>query len=190
LHLDGVDLEADARDYIQADRVQIVESRLSGLALAATHAPGLKLIDVVLRDCDLSNVDGREGSLHRVEVRQSRLVGFGLAGGIAQDLRVVESTLTLASFSFARLRNVIFDRVKLTDASFMEAQLERVEFVDCELDGCDFRSAKLKDCAIRGTSLEGVLGVESMNGLRMPWPDILGSAATLAAALGITVESD
>jgi uncharacterized protein YjbI with pentapeptide repeats len=72
----------------------------------------------------------------------------------------------------------------------MHARLESVAFVDCRLEGADFRDAKLAGCAIRGASLDGVLGVESLRGLRMPWPDVLSSAAALAAALGITIEAD
>jgi uncharacterized protein YjbI with pentapeptide repeats len=84
----------------------------------------------------------------------------------------------------------VFERVKLTDASFMEARLERVVFVDCELTGSDFRGVRLKDCAIRGTSLERIRGVSSMKGLAMPWPDIVASAAALADGLGISIESE
>ena len=72
----------------------------------------------------------------------------------------------------------------------MHARLESVAFVDCRLDGADFRHAKVAGCAIRGASLDGVLGVESLRGLRMPWPDVLASAGALAAALGIDVEPD
>lgn len=194
---DGVDLilsgrliERGVSSPIRADRVQIAECEIRGLALAPMNAPGLRLSDVVLRDCDLSNVDGREGSLRRVEIHDSRLVGFGLAGGAAADLRVTGSTLALASFAFATLRSVVFDGVNLREASFMQAQLESVEFIDCELTGTDFRGVRLKDCAIRGTSLDGVHGVESLGGLAMPWGDVLASAATLAAGLGITIESD
>lgn len=190
LLLDGVQGDLSGHDPLFAGRLQITESRLSGLALGGGDVQGLKLADVFLHDCDLSNVDGREGSLNRVEVHRSRLVGFGVAGGSARDVVIVDSSLALASFAFAKLRNVVFERVKLTDASFMEAHLERVVFIDCELGGSDFRGVKLKDCAIRGTPLDGILGVESMRGLAMPWPDLLASAAALAAGLGIDVEPD
>jgi len=83
-----------------------------------------RLSDVVLRACDLSNADGREGSLRRVEIDGSRLVGFGLTGGTVQDLRVVDSSLALASLAFSKLRAVVFERVDLAEASFMDAQLE------------------------------------------------------------------
>ncbi|MBV9193575.1 MAG: pentapeptide repeat-containing protein [Solirubrobacterales bacterium] len=115
-----------------------------------------------------------------------------MSGSVSLAAKPTISTcsLALASFPFAKLRTVVFERVDLTDASFMEAQLDAVEFVDCKLAGVDFRGVKTKACAIRGASLEGILGVNSLRGITMPWPDVLHSAAALAAALGINVESE
>jgi uncharacterized protein YjbI with pentapeptide repeats len=84
----------------------------------------------------------------------------------------------------------VFERVNLAEASFQEARLQDVHFVDCRLTGADFRGASLRHCAISGTSLDGVLGIEALRGVRMPWDDIVASAGALAAALGIEVEDD
>jgi uncharacterized protein YjbI with pentapeptide repeats len=127
LELHGALVEREAGEPLRARRVRIRESELRGVVLDAQDAPGLELIDVVLADCGLSNVDGREGLIRRVEVARSRLVGFGLSKGKVQDLRVVDCTMELASFALAGLQNVVFERVNLTDASFMEARLEGVE---------------------------------------------------------------
>jgi uncharacterized protein YjbI with pentapeptide repeats len=170
-------------------RVRVRESELEGLVFEAGNAPGLSLVDVVMRNCNLSNVDAREGLLTRVAMHGSQLVGFGFTRGEIRDLHVTDSSLQLASFSSAKLHNVVFERVNLAEASFMEARLEAVAFVDCRLDGTDFRRATLSGCAIRGASLDGVLGVESLRGVRMPWADVVGSAGALATALGIVVES-
>jgi uncharacterized protein YjbI with pentapeptide repeats len=189
IDLSGAVVTGDGR-AVAASRVRVRESELRAVVLEAGTAPGLTLADVIMRDCGMSNVDGREGRLTRVEVHRSQLVGFGLSRGDVRDLRVVDSSLQLASFASATLRNVVFERANLAEASFMHARLESVAFVDCRLAGADFRHVKLAGCVLRGASLEGVLGVESLRGLRMPWPDVLGSAGALAAALGIDVESD
>jgi uncharacterized protein YjbI with pentapeptide repeats len=190
LSLVGVLVERAGLEPLRARHVQIKESELRGVKLDAPGVPGLSLIDVVLRDCDLSNVDGRGGLIRRVECRGSRLVGFGLSEGKIQDLRVVDCSLMLVSFAFAGLRSVVFERVNLTEASFMQARLEAVQFIDCKLGGADFRGAKLRDCVIRGSSLDEVLGVESLCGVSMPWSDVVASAAAMASALGIAIESD
>lgn len=175
---------------VRARQVRVKESELRGLVLRADDAPGIQLRDVVLRDCDLSNMKGREGTVRRVQILGSRLVGVDLSAGDIHDLSVADGSLALASLAFAMLRNVVFERVDLTEASFMDAHLDAVEFVDCKLSGADFRGVKTKDCAIRGSSLDGVLGMDCLQGIAMPWADVLASAGALAAALGIVVEFD
>jgi uncharacterized protein YjbI with pentapeptide repeats len=189
LELSGARVSASGA-AVAARRVRVRESELEGLALEAGSAPGLSLIDVVLRACNLSNLDAREGLLTRVAMHGSQLVGFGLTRGEVRDLHATDCSLQLASFASATLHNVVFERVNLAEASFMDARLEAVAFVDCRLDGTDFRRATVSGCAIRGTSLDGVLGVDSLRGVRMPWADVVGSAGALAAALGIVVEHD
>jgi uncharacterized protein YjbI with pentapeptide repeats len=188
LVLDGALVEHQDPEPVRADRIVVTESELRGVAIDAKVAPGFRLSDVILRACDLSNVDARGGSLRRVEIHDSRLLGFGLTSGTVQDLRVCDSSLALASLAFTKLRDVIFERVDLAEASFMDAQLETVTFIDCKLAGADFRGVKLKSCVIRGTSLDGILGVDCLRGVAMPWVDVLESAGALAAALGISVE--
>jgi uncharacterized protein YjbI with pentapeptide repeats len=188
LEIEGALVELKAPYEVRAERVQISESDVRGLTLGAGSVPGMRLADVVLSNCDLSNVDGREGSLVRAEIRACRLVGFALGGGMVRDVRVVDSALALSSFAYVGLRNVIFDRVNLREVSFMNARLQGVEFLDCQLEGADFRGVKLSSCAIRGSTLDGILGVESLKGLVMPWAEVLSSAAALAAAIGITIE--
>ena len=171
-------------------RIVIRESELKGVTLRAPKPATFELRDVRLRGCDLSNAQAMNASISRVEVLSSRLVGFRAAESDVRELRIADSSLVLATFAFAQLRHVCFERVDLSEATFMNAQLDGVEFVDCRLAGADFRGARLNTCAIRGTPLDGVLGVESLSGLRMPWADVVESVAALAAALGIEIESD
>ncbi|HET9102869.1 MAG TPA: pentapeptide repeat-containing protein [Solirubrobacteraceae bacterium] len=187
LELSAAAISSDG-GMVAVRRLRLSECELSAVTFAPGRAPGMTLTDVVAVDCGLSNLDGREGSLRRVALTRSQLVGFGFDGGELRDVRLTDCSLELASLAGTRLRDVVFERVNLTEASFMDARLEAVAFVDCRLQGTDFRGARVKACAIRGASLDGVLGVESLRGVRMPWPDVLDSAAALAAALGITVE--
>ncbi len=188
LDLTGALIEPDGSPPVRARRIRIRESELRGVEFEAGSAPGLMVVDAILRDCNASNIDAREGSIRRAEIDRSRLVGFGLTKGEVQDLKIADSTLAMASFTAARLRGVSFERVNLSEVSFMDARLEAVEFVDCDLSGTDFRRARFKACAIRGSSLEDVLGVESLKGVRVPWQDLIASTGALAAALGIEVD--
>lgn len=187
LELSGVRVE-HTDGPVTASTVSIEESELLGVRLEAGRAPGLVLSDVILRDCDLSNVEARQGWLRRTEIHRSRLVGFALDEGRLQDLRVIDSSLSLASFAHSSLQRIVFERVDFREASFIGATLKQVVFADCDLASVDFRDCKVSDCAIRGSSLNEVLGIEYLRGCRMPWADVMASAGGFAQALGIQVE--
>jgi uncharacterized protein YjbI with pentapeptide repeats len=190
LVLDGALVEpGEAAPLTEVRSLTITECELHGVVLRSAEAPKAELRDVLVRDCDLSNIAARAGSIRRVEVRGSRLVGFSIRDPDVRELTVLDSSLALASFAFGHLRNVLFERVDLTEASFMQARLEGVEFVDCRLAGTDFRGVDVKGCAIRGTALDGVLGIDSLRGVSMPWSDVVASAGAFAGALGIEVEA-
>lgn len=190
LTVSGVRLRGGEHGGLSVSRLRIEESELDGVAIEAGDLDGLLLSDVVLRDCDLSNVHSHEGSIRRTVIRGSRLVGFTVTEGRLQDLHALDTTMAYGSLAHCELKRVVFERVVLREASFLGARLQSVAFVACELAGADFRGASLGACTMRGSSLEGVIGVESLRGLQMPWSDVVGSAGALAAALGITVEPD
>ncbi len=146
------------------------------------------LRDCRLVNCDLSNVSARRGQIRRIESAESKWIGFALIEGELSDASFASGSMFLSSFAHSTLRRVRFAGVNLREAAFVSCDLESVVFEDCELAGADFRGASLRNCAIRGCSLEGVVGVESMRGLAMPWPELLDSAGPMAAALGIEVD--
>ena len=183
-------VERHGRDALRAPRIHVQESELRGVTLGEGVVHELLLRDARLKSCDLSNIRVRHGDIRRAEIEESRLVGFSISEGRIEDLRVTGGTLMLASLAHSKLVRVVFEKVNLREASFLEARLTSVCFDGCDLSGADFRGARLKDCTIRGSSLDGVIGVESLRGLTMPWPDLVGSVDALAAALGIAVESD
>ena len=188
LVLEGALVQASDSN-VATERLDLLECELHGIGFDSAGRLELRLRDTILSDCDLSNLVAHEDAeLLRVRVRQSRLIGTSLAGAKLRDVGFGDCMLSLGSFAFSELRDVVFERVNLREASFMEARLEGVSFIDCELDGADFRRAALRNCLIRGSSLQGVLGVDSLRGLTMPFDDVLASAAALAAALGIEIE--
>jgi uncharacterized protein YjbI with pentapeptide repeats len=171
-------------------RIRVEQSEVLGLPLEAQGAVELLLRDASLKGCDLSNIRARGGAVRRVRLEDSRLVGFDISEGALEDLHVAGGTMMLAGFARTQLQRVAFENVNLREASFMHARLSSVSFDGCDLAGADFRGARLSDCTIRGATLDRVVGVESLRGLTMPWPDLVGSAAALAAALGIAVEAE
>jgi uncharacterized protein YjbI with pentapeptide repeats len=115
--------------------------------------------------------------------------------------------LTGSELAEAKLSDVTFDDCRLDFVNFRFASLERVVFRDCRMDECDLYEASLKDVLLercqlpeatltsatfrrvelRGCSLDGLIGVESLRGSRMPLQDVLANAPMFAAAAGIEI---
>ena len=93
--------------------------------------------------------------------------------------------LDLASFRFARLERVVFRDCRLEESDFHGATLVSVVFERCPLVEASLSHATLERVELRGCDLEGLRGAERLRGARMPWPDIVASAGTLAAAVGV-----
>lgn len=178
-----------AHEPLAAHVVKVVTAEVNGLGLVAGDVD-LHMRDAVLTDCDLSNVQARKAHLRRVEWRGCRLVGLGLIESELESVKFSDGTLMLGSFGHSRLHRVVFEGVNLSEASFVGADLTQVVFDGCVLAGADFRDARLSACEIRGTSLDGVLGIGSLKGVTMPAADVVASAAALAGALGISVDSE
>ena len=190
LALDGQRVSGEGGGPVEARRVVVAESELAAVALSPGRLGALRLTDVRLGDCDLSNLIAHGATLTRVEINRSRLLGFQATEATVRDLRVTGCAASLASFAHSNLRDVVFEGVNLEEASFLGARLTRVAFIDCTLVGADFRDADLSACTIRGASLDGVLGVPALRGVAMPWPDLVASTAALATALGIVIAPD
>jgi uncharacterized protein YjbI with pentapeptide repeats len=82
---------------------------------------------------------------------------------------------------------VVFEDCLLTEADFQDAHLRFVRFVDCDLTGADLSGARFDRCELRGCTLDGIRGAERLRGGAMPWDDIVATAGTFAAALGVSV---
>jgi len=49
------------------------------------------------------------------------------------------------------------------------------------------RGATFERCEVRSSELQDIAGVERLDGVRMPWPDVVQIAGLLAKANGIEV---
>jgi uncharacterized protein YjbI with pentapeptide repeats len=161
--------------------------RLTGTDLSGSQLEHLRIVDCMLKSCNVANVNARGARLKGVVIADSRLTGMALFEGELTDVMFQGCRVDLASFSSCGMDRVRFEDCVLTQSDFMEGRLQSVGFHGCDLTNGDFRGAKLKRCELRRTDLTGVQGVESLRGLAMEWPDIVEMAGVWAGALGIEV---
>jgi uncharacterized protein YjbI with pentapeptide repeats len=167
----------------RAPRQPLAEVDVEALDDAALEADGL--LDAVLDQADLANRRGRRVLLQRVQLRGCRMTGIQLAESTLRDVVVQDSRVDLAAFRVSRFERVVFRRCQLQELDLVEAQLSSVVFDECDLSGADVSHATFHRSELRGCTLDGLVGAERLRGVSMPWPDIVGFAGTMAAAIGI-----
>lgn len=187
--------------------VQILEQRLAGLDLSDRNGEGVQLIECRAENVDLSraslrrssirdvvvdggswaNVDFTEATLQRVELRKVRLTGAVLAGVSLRDASFVDCRMDLSAIRVGRLERVRFENCRMDEIDLYKAELSSVVFAGCGLTNASLAKAAFASCEMHECDLDGIGSPEQLRGVGMPWPDIVRSAAVLAAAAGLHV---
>lgn len=145
------------------------------------------LVDVVLDRANLANLRARRAYLHRVELKGCRMTGIQLAESTLRDVVVENCRVDLAAFRATTFERVVFRGCQLQEMDVAEAIFSAVVFDGCDLSKADFSHARFRLSEMRGCKLDGVIAAERLAGVAMPWPDVVGIAGELAAAIGIRV---
>jgi uncharacterized protein YjbI with pentapeptide repeats len=164
------------------EEVRLIDPDFSGQSVR-----GLRMLDVVVERGNLANLDAPEPSLRRVELSGVRLTGVRWTRGRITDTVFRDCRIDLATFAGTTFERVAFEDCMLAQADFREALLRSVRFDRCDLTEADLGGLRLDRCELRGCTLDGVTALERLRGAAMPWADLVGNAAQLAAALGIRV---
>ncbi len=115
------------------------------------------------------------------------MTGADLAGASVRDVSFVDCRIDLCSMRFGRLERVRFDHCRMEELDLYEARLSSVVFAGCDLSNASLAKAAFASSELRECNLDGIGNPEQLRGVGMPWPDILRSAAVLAAAAGVHV---
>jgi uncharacterized protein YjbI with pentapeptide repeats len=163
------------------------DGRLVAPDLAGAEVRGLRLTDVVVERGELANLVAAEPALRRVEIAGARLTGVRWTRGRLEDVAFRDCRIDLASFAGTTFERVAFTGCRLAQTDFREALWRSVRLEDCDLAETDLTGLRIDRCVLAGCTLDGVVAVERLRGAALPWADVVGNAALLAAALGIRV---
>jgi hypothetical protein len=160
---------------------------LEGGDLSGAHLDGGGLQDALIERTNLANLRAISASLIRARLVGCRMTGMQWAEGLWRDVEVHDCRADLVALRRTQLERVRFVDCVLTEADLLEARLREVELVRCSLTGADLRGARFERCELRGCDLAGLHGIDRLDGISMPWADIVDAAGTFASALGVRV---
>lgn len=172
----------------EAMGAEVDECRYRDVSLSQVRLRRAVIRDAVFEHCDLANLRARDSSMSRTAVRSSRMTGFSWLAGDLRDVTFDDCRIDLASFSGSKLIHVVFAGCRLEQTDFGGADLSRARFERCDLSGAQFSGARMTGTRLSGCDLTGINGVTSLHGAIIDTADAVALAATLAGALGITIE--
>jgi hypothetical protein len=185
--ISGSAIAARSRRSIDATGVRIADARISDVDFADGEFVRCSITDVVWAGGTLANVRALDSNLRRVRFSDVRATGLNLAGATLEDVCFVSCRLDLSNFRMMKLERVRFEGCRMEEADFYQASLRSVMFDDCTLIGANWSGATFERSEIRGSDLSRSDGLESIRGVRMPWPDVVRSANEIARAAGVDV---
>jgi uncharacterized protein YjbI with pentapeptide repeats len=168
----------------------VSEARLVDVEASGARLRGLRLTDVVVVRGNLANMVVAEPALRRVTITGARLTGAEWTRGRIADVVFRDCRIDLATFAGTTFERTTFDGCRLAQTDFRDALLRSVRFDHCDLTEADLSGVRIDRCELRDCTLDGLVALDRLRGAAMPWADVVGNAALLAAALGIRVLDD
>jgi len=145
------------------------------------------MVDVLAEDADWANLQARGLIVRRAEWRRCRLTGTELAEAALSDLTLEECRLDLAGLRMAKLERVVLRDCRMSECDLYEAELKDVLLERCDLRQATVTGVHLTRVELRGCRLDGIRGLASLGGVRMPWADVIENGHLFAAALGVEI---
>lgn len=191
----------------------VPDADLDGLRFERVEVPsnlaGITLLECELADCSASQLGLRGARL--LEARISRIAVPSLAaqGSSWRDCELIDSRIGAIEAGGAELRRVVVEGSKLGWVNLREADVSDVVFKNCTFDEIDFGGATaarvaFENCVtdkltltrataehldLRGLEFRAIEGLEGLRGAILTHEQVAYMAETLAAHVGITIES-
>jgi uncharacterized protein YjbI with pentapeptide repeats len=151
-------------------------SVFEGVCFSGCTIAGLRLRDVRMIRCDLSNAEARAFDARRVEFVECRLSGLRAFECRWQDVLVENCLARYAQFNEGILKLMEFRSSQFDDSDFRGADLSGAVFDQVVLTRADLTGARLEGADLRGAELEGVIARPE---------DVRGAIVTPAQAMGL-----
>lgn len=186
----GVDVSGEVSGEMEAGDVEVSRARLTGLRLTGWRLDRLRMIDVLVEDCELSAVTLPAAHLTRVEFRRCRLSGLSAPNLKARHVRFTDCRADGTSFRMSSWDLAELSSVDLRDADFHAATLAGVRLLDCDLTRADISKATLAGTALHGSTVEGLRGADALRGAVIASDQVVAVTVPLLIAMGIQVDDD
>jgi uncharacterized protein YjbI with pentapeptide repeats len=170
---------------VELQRCHVVDSLFTSCRL-----PDLRLVDVLIENCDLSGAVLDAAILTRVQFSDCRLSAVDLSRGSLRDVHFIRCRLDTANLRMSDLERVSFDDVDLRGADFVGSKLPGARVFDCNLEGADFSKVSAGEARIHGSIVTDIRGANYLTGVIIDSNQVVPLAVQLLSTMAIVVDDD
>lgn len=163
---------------------------LRGAVLTGARLDRFRISNSVLIGCELSGTNLAEADLWRVELRDCRMSGVILEAARLRDVRITGCKLDTASLRGSKAERIELDDCVLREADLSAATWKDAAILDCDLTGAVFTSARLAGTRLHRSTLDRVVGADSLRGVVIDPAQALSLGLQLLDAMGIVTDHD
>ena len=185
----GLEVTGEVGGETEVDSLDVAASRLAHARLTGRRIDGLRMVDVLVEDCELSGVTMPAAYLRRVEFRRCRMSGLSAPNLRAHHVRLTDCRVDGASFRMSAWNTCELSEVNLHDADFLGSTLAGVHFLRCDLTAADFSKTTTSALALHGSTIDELKGAGNLRGA-IASDQVLALALRVFASTGIVVDDD
>lgn len=185
--ISNADLENATIHLEDLERIDVEGCRLGATTFDSPSADlEISIAGTVVERSDLSR-------LRLTVVRQSRLIGVKLtgtdfSGSVLRDVEFVDCMLRLTSLRMAELERVTFTNCIFDDVDAYSAGLTDVSFPESRLNEFNLDQTTAVRVDLRHAQLDGLKGLNRLDGILIAEHQLPALAFQLAAAVGLAIE--
>jgi Pentapeptide repeats (9 copies) len=183
---DGVSVTGEPPSHL-VGALQLSGGLIHDVSFVGRSLVGSRLVDVVMRRCDLSGADLEGAAFTRAEFIECRLSGARLPHTRMRDVRFIECRIDQVNLRSAQAEFVRFERCRLENAEMVGARLTGAAFWDCDLSNADVSQVSVERVQLHGSALTGLGGATSLVPISIDAEQPPAFAALLLAKLGVEV---
>lgn len=113
-----------------------------------------EFVDCTFIDCDFSMAQFEHTVFTRIKFERCKMLGvdFSTCSKYAFSVNFDQCLLNYSIFVKNNLKNTLFNRCVIIEASFSETDLNSASFAECDLSGTNFSRCNLQGCDFRSAS--------------------------------------
>ena len=183
-------IEGDVECDGEVAHVETVACVLRRVRMTGVRFEGIRCVDTIFEDCELSAATLVDAVFTRVELVRCRMSGLVASSLQARDVRLVGCKVDGANFRASTWERASFEECELAGADFYSSKLASSKLVRCNLVEAEFSKSTMAGTVLRGSNVTAIRGGSALAGTIIGSDQVVPMALSLFATMGIVVDDD